>query len=488
MRIFLAGFATETNTFSPFPTSERGFAEFGLERGASKRSEHLLHSATEAWRACAARDGHEIVESFNLFAQPSGRTARSFYEHYRDAITADIAAAMPVDIVLLTLHGAMAAVGYDDCEGDLLGRIRTIVGRRAVIGALFDPHCHLTQAIVDHTDVPILMKEYPHVDSVERAQEIYRICVGAAHGQLRPTRAMFDCKMIGFYPTTEHPMRDYVDAMCDAERGPGVLSVSLAHGFPWADVADVGTRTLVITDADEALAKRLAEAFARRLFDLRRSLLPRFPGIDQALDQALANAGTVVLADTADNAGGGAPSDNMAFLRRILERGITSVVSGCYWDPMAAMVCHDAGVGAVLDLRIGGKAGATSGHPLDVRATVLGLSEAYEQTGLPGMRQLMGPSAWIHVQGVDVVLNSLRTQVFHPDAFTGLGIPISERRFIVVKSAQHFYAGFAPIADRIIHVATPGVLQMDFSKVAYTLRDANYWPRVSDPFSGALGG
>ncbi|HEY3849241.1 MAG TPA: MlrC C-terminal domain-containing protein, partial [Acetobacteraceae bacterium] len=322
-----------------------------------------------------------------------------------------------------------------------------------------------------------------HDDYVPRAAELYDICVRAAAGVARPVMAVFDCRMVGFYPTTHGPMAELLERVRAAEQRPGVLSVSIAHGFPWGDTPETGSKVLAIADGDPALAKATAEEFGRDLYALRDALLPRLPSMAAALDQAARGNGRAVLADTADNAGGGAPSDNTAFLAAILERALGEAAIGPFWDPVAASVCAEAGVGARLALRLGGKCGPMSGDPLDLVVTVRAVAEDFEQTGLGGARQPMGLTVWVAIEpGVDVVINSIRTQGFHRDMFTGLGIDLEPKRLVVVKSSQHFETGFSPIADLVLPVATPGTLQMDFASITYARkRDMDYFPRVRDP-------
>jgi microcystin degradation protein MlrC len=192
----------------------------------------------------------------------------------------------------------------------------------------------------------------------------------------------------------------------------------------------------------------------------------------------------VVIADTADNAGGGAPGDNTSLLRAMLDRGIRSAALGAIWDPIAAVACADAGVGATLRLRLGGKSGAASADPLDVDATVRAVRDAHDQAGLGTSRAAMGLSVWVEVGGIDVVVNSIRTQVFAPDAFTGLGIQLDGKKIVAVKSSQHFQTGFAPIAAKVIRAATLGAIQMDFAALPYLKKtDLNFYPRVDDPLA-----
>ena len=191
-----------------------------------------------------------------------------------------------------------------------------------------------------------------------------------------------------------------------------------------------------------------------------------------------------MLADVADNAGGGAPSDNTAILRRLVDRGVTGAVIGLFWDPQAVQFCLEAGVGAHFLLRIGGKCGPASGDPVDLMVTVRAAVEEHTQTGLSGGRLSVGPSAWVSADGIDVVLISKRHQTFAPDAFTGLGLTLADKRIVVVKSTQHFHAAFAPVARTIRYVAAPGAIPPDFTAIPYTKRTVPFWPRVEDPFEG----
>lgn len=441
----------------------------------------------QLWNEQATRDGHDFTESLLAFAQPAGPTVQSVYEDYRDQILADIAAKGPFDVVLLFLHGAMVSTDCDDCEGDLIARARAIVGAKASIGAVLDPHCHLTSRMVEQANAIILAKEYPHTDFLERARELYDICVQNAQGLCAPTSTLFDCRMVGFYPTTTEPMRGLVARMREAEKHAGVLSVSFAHGFPWGDTPETGSKVLVITDNDPELAAHIAQEIGMEIYAAREQLLPRFPDIETALATAAEATGRVVLADTADNTGGGAPGDNVALLRAMLRHARESAVFGAVWDPIVAQVCAGAGVGAKLALRLGGKCGPTSGQPIDLVATVKAIKADHDQAGLGPTRVPMGLSIWIEVDntkkgGIDVVINSIRTQVFSPDAFTGLGIDLQRKKLIAVKSSWHFQARFAPIADLLIPVATPGAIQMDFATIDYSKkRDMDFFPRVADP-------
>ena len=365
------------------------------------------------------------------------------------------------------------------------GRIRAIVGPKVPVGAELDLHCHITEAMVRQATVLVAYKEYPHTDIPDRADDLFTLVADAAEGKTRPVMAMHDCRMIGTFRTTEEPMRGYVDRMYGLEGKDGILSVSLGHCFPWGDVADVGVKTLVVADGDQAKAGKLARALGEEMFQLREATRPKFLTMDQALDQALAiEGGPVVIADVSDNSGGGAPGDATFFIRRVRERGIRNVASCYHWDPIAVRFCKEAGLGASFKLRIGGKCGEASGDPLDLFVTVKGLADNVTQRFGKSPVNL-GSLAWVSGEGLDIVLATQRSQAFHPEGMTAVGLDPTTRKIVLAKSTQHFHAGFAPIAKAVLYAAPPGALQPDFASIPFTKLTRPYWPRVEDPFKGA---
>ncbi len=318
MRVFTAILGTETNTFSPFLTGLENFERTMLVRNGEHGAEPRTFGLVQVqWREMAAARGWEVVESLAAFAMPAGITLRHVYESLRDEILEDLRAAMPVDMVLLGMHGAMVAEGYDDAEGDLISSVRSIVGPDVPIGGELDLHCHLTQQMADDATVLIAYKEYPHTDILPRAVELFEITAAAAEGAVRPHMSLHDCGMIGVFHTSNPRMREYIDHMQALEQEDGILSVSLGHGFPWGDVADMGTRVLVVTDDAPDKGAAVARSLCERMYALRHDAQPAYRSMDQALDEALACDGRpVVLADVSDNAGGGAPNDSTFLFAR----------------------------------------------------------------------------------------------------------------------------------------------------------------------------
>lgn len=485
MKFFVAGLQMETNTFSPIPTGIISFEESGIFRGSAAASPATPHTLLpQYWLHRAVEEGHSVAEGVIANAKPAGRIQKSVYESLRDEMLSDLERASPVDICLLSLHGAMSAEGYDDCEGDMLTRARAIVGRSTVIGVEIDPHCHATPAMFDAADLILAYKEYPHTDVLDRGVELFDLAVRTANGELTPTTAFFDCRMVNSFHTTRQPMRGFVDHMMGLEDGDHVLSVNFGHSFPWGDVPDMGAKTWVITNGDQPLARRMAEKLCGEIHEIREEVSTPLVDIDTAIDLVeVDSSGLTVLSDTADNAGGGAPSDSTFILCRLLERGVRDAVSGVYWDPVVAKLCAEAGRGAIIDVRLGGKVGPVSGPPLDLRVEVMNVIDDHRQLGPDGAFYNFGLSAWLRCGGVDIVVGSMRQQVYHPHAFTNLGIELDQARLVVVKSSQHFHAGFAPLARRILYVTTPGAMNHDYAAIPYKNRPPHYWPRVADPFA-----
>ncbi len=489
MRVFTATLGTETNTFAPIPTGIDAFRKTLLVKAGQHPDQPTLFTGPLwALRQRAKENNWQVSEGLCAFAVPGGITTRATYEALRDELLDDLRKAMPVDMVVIGLHGAMVADGYDDCEGDLLGRIREIVGPDVTIGAELDPHCQLSERMVKTADLLAAFKEYPHTDSLDRAYELVDLCAQVSRKDVKPTAATFDCHMTGIYHTPRQPMRAFVDKIKAMEGKDGVLHISVAHGFPWGDVPDMSTKILVTTDNDPDKAARLARELGLELIKLRGETAPHYLTIDQALDAALKHDhGPVVIADTADNAGGGAPSDSTFVLKRILERGISDVCIAPFWDPVAVRFAHEAGEGAKLALRLGGKVGPVSGDPLDlaveVRKTVQQATQMFS-----GAPTELGDAAAIRIDHakahkIDIVINDARTQAFGLDLFTNLGIDPAKKRIVVVKSSQHFYAAFSAIAKEVLYIGGPGAIATDFTQFDYKRVPRPLWPLDKHPLA-----
>ncbi|ABB10798.1 M81 family metallopeptidase [Burkholderia lata] len=485
MRIFVAALAHETNSFSPIPTSLHSFKERTLYRPAGGvpdgQADELVGYGTFVREAHAR--GHEVSASIFAFAEPGAPCSKQDYETLRDEILDGLRAAQPVDIVLYLLHGAQMAQGYDDCEGDLLAKTRALVGPDVVIGVELDLHANVTRAMLDHCDILLACKHYPHTDFDERAVDLIDLAERTARGEIRPTMHFERVPMLGMFFTTEPRMARLNQDAMDREGRDGVLSVSLIHGFPWSDFPDTGAGVLVVSDGESGTARAHARELARGFVAVRDETHALRLPIARILDEIEATPPDAsglpfVIADTADNPGGGAGSDSTFILEAVLERGLRDVAIGMIWDPVAAVFARDAGVGATIELRLGGKSGPRAGRPLDVVARVLavetGLAQHDDMFKFPGPG--LGLSAVLEIDGVRVVVNSVRQQTYSPSCFFDLGVDLRRCRAVVVKSTQHFQALFGPLARAIYYCDTPGSLSLDFRVDDYARLTRPMWP------------
>jgi microcystin degradation protein MlrC len=487
MRIFTTTIATETNTFSPLPTSMDAYREGVFYRPGEHPNDapRMCTAPLIVARRRAEAEGFTLIEGSCFAASPAGTTSRADYETMRDEVLAQLQAALPLDGVLLGLHGAMVAHGYEDVEGDICSRVRAIVGPDCVVGMELDPHCHLTLERIRNTDITILYKEFPHTDVVDRAEDLLTLVLATIRKQIRPVMSMYDCRQIGSYPTTQPLMRAFVDRMIAMEGHNGILSISIGHCFPYADVPEMTGRILVVTDGNKAQADALATEIGEEFIAMRGKTAPPYLSADDAITIGInANATPVVMADPADNAGGGAPSDNTTILRRLIERDAQSAALGPIWDPIAVRLCFDAGIGTKFPLRFGGKIGPASGQPIDAIVEVTGLARNCWQSFGPTQSPI-GDCAAIRIAGVEVVLISNRTQALGLELFRNVGIEPTERRIIVVKSTNHFMAAFGPIAKQVLYIDADGPIPRDYRRIPYTRIQRPIWP-LDEVAPGAL--
>jgi len=417
-------------------------------------------------------------------AAPGGITTRSAYETLKGEILSDLKAAMPVDMVVLILHGAMVAQGYDDCEGDILQSVREIVGGDIPVGAGLDPHAHLSELMVEAADILVFFKEWPHIDAMETYTRAFQLTADCAEGKIEPTMAVWDCRMIANYHTLEEPTKSVVDDMKAAEGKDGVVSVSFIHGFSDADVPDMGSKMLVITDNQPEKAAELAEHFGRRFFALRgktgaRNLL----GLEEGLKLiAQEKKLPCIVADYSDMPYGGAPGDSTFFLQGLIDHGIDNSIIAGIWDPMAVAIALKCDVGDELKMRIGGKTGPMSGDPVDLEVEILYKSKNFKMTEDSGEERAYGALAVVRSRSIDILLTDKRFPVYDWRVLEQMNLDPRNKRVIVVKSANNFYAGFEPIMGSVHYVLSPGLCRPSTERPMTRIKRP-MWPFDENPFA-----
>ncbi|MCK3787142.1 M81 family metallopeptidase (plasmid) [Sinorhizobium meliloti WSM1022] len=489
MRIFTAALATETNTFSPICIDRRAFeASLYAPPGKHPETPTLCTAPITVGRRVTAQKGWELIEGTAAWADPAGLVNRQTYEDLRDEILGQLRSALPVDAVVLGLHGAMVADGCEDTEGDLLQRVREIVGADVLVCAELDPHSHLTARRAAAADFFVFFKEFPHTDFVERAEDLWRIAIDTLEGRVTPVMSIFDCRMIDVFPTSRDPMRSFVDKLMQIERDDAdVLSLSVVHGFMAGDVAEMGTKMLVVTNGKAEKGEALARELGLELFSRRGTY--RMPEIDerQAVAQALAApAGPVVIADMWDNPGGGTAGDATVVLEELIARNATDTAIGTIWDPMAVQICMAAGEGAEIPLRFGAKSGPGTGRPIDGIVKVVKLVRNAEMRFGESFAPF-GDAVHIRLHGIDIILNTTRAQSFDPSLFSVMGIDPTSKKILVIKSTNHFFASFSKIASEILYCSAGTPYPNDPARTPYRRARRDIWPMTTDPH-GLAGG
>ena len=472
MRLFLAMLSHETNTFSNIPTDRTQFEARNLHYGgeiieAYRGTGTCLGGMIDA----AARLGATLLPSVAAAASPAGLVTKDMYGHVKDRMLRDLKAAGSVDGVLLDLHGAMVPEGLDDGEGDLIEAVRAVVGPSVPIAVTLDFHGNLSDVMVRDADLLAGYKTYPHVDMGERGVEATERLIDIVGKRLKPTAALRKPPLLpplGNQGTARGPMRRLYDLAAGMEKDPKVISISIFAGFPLADIPDAGFGVYVVTDNDQALAERLADEIADTAWKHRHEFIHTALPVREAVAKALAAPGKpIVLADMADNTGGGAAGDGTEILRELLRVGARSAVVACLWDPKAVALCAQAGVGASVTLDVGGKVDDRHGAPLRVTGVVRTLSDGRfvhkgpMARGLPGR---LGPTAVLDVNDVKVILISYRWQTLDPEMIRFLGIDPLDHKILVVKSTIHYRAAFEPIAGEIIEVDAPGLSSSNLAR------------------------
>jgi len=481
-RVFVGSVATETNTFSPLRTDLQDFKDsFYAEPGQHPETPTLCSAVYPVARRVANQYQWSIVEGTATWAEPGGMVNQQTWESLRDQLLGELRTAMPLDIVLLGLHGAMVSQECSDCEGELIELVRQVVGEHVIVGVTFDPHSHLSQRRTDHADIITVFKEFPHTDFVETAENLVELVYRASSGEITPTMNVYDCQMIEIFPTNRDPMRSFVDRIKAMEGHDAVLSISVVHGFMAGDVPDLGTKVLVVTNDSAKKGANLAETLGQELYSYRGQTRPEFLSSSDAVSRANeSDEHPVVIADVWDNPGGGVAGDSTIILNELFAQNCTNTALATIWDPIAVRTCFSAGLGARLNLRFGGKMSDNAGEPIDaevhVRNLVRDATQSFGQSVVP-----LGDSVWIEVNGIDVILNTVRSQVFDPDIFSNLGIDALSKSLLVVKSTNHFYAAFSAIASSVIYAAVDGPYPNNPITNNYKNLNREIWPRVENP-------
>ncbi|MDE0689514.1 MAG: M81 family metallopeptidase [Candidatus Poribacteria bacterium] len=464
MRIAVGCIGHETNTFSPVLTTIDNF-----KKGSYHRGDEIIN----AFRGTRTITGGflDVAEQLNLqpvpllwaFATPSGMVEHAAYQTLKTEFLTLLQNAGELDGVLLDLHGAMVTEELEDAEGDLMQAVRETVGETWIVTTL-DLHANITEKMAHYVDVIIGFDTYPHVDCYERGFEAGQLLFGMNRGNVQPTMAYRQLPLLTAPPaqcTMKSPMTEVINALHTLETERGVVTATLSMGFPFADITDAGVSVLVTTNGDMALAETHADRFAAHIWEMRDRFTFNLHSVEAAIEIANQTDGNpIVLADGADNPGGGGPCDGTTILRKFIEADVQDAVIAVIADPESVDQAVKAGVGNRVQLNVGGKTDTQHGAPVALTGSVKALSDGRFILKGPmgrGTAGNMGRTAVVQIGGIEIILTERRIQPYDAQVLRSVGIEPKARKLIALKSAVHFRADYTPIAHQILDVDTPGV-------------------------------
>ena len=475
MRIAVGGFLHESHSFAPLPTTYADFVRSGgfppLTAGeklfdAVRGTSVPLAGAIEAAEAAGAG----LVPLAWGFANPAGPVQDEAFERISALICAGLSTALdagPLDGVYLDLHGAAVSDSFPDMEGELLRRVRAIVGTLPLTISL-DPHCNLTAAMVERVDALVPFRTYPHIDmraAGARAMSLLLARIQRGKPWARAFRQVDFFIALPSQCTMVAPMAPVLEERAALAEGQGVAELAFCFGFPYADFADCGVALAAYADTQpqaDAAADALHRFITAREASFRLAVISAEEAVAEAIKTAATARKPVVIADTQDNPGGGGHGDTTGLLAELIRQDAQGAVLALINDAESAASCHAAGEGASVPLRLGGK---SDGAPLAVNATVLKLTDGvFVGTGpmAKGNPAALGPTALIAVSsGVRVIVVSRKMQALDQSLLRHAGIEPSECKILVLKSSVHFRADFQPIAETVIVAAAPGPVVAD---------------------------
>jgi microcystin degradation protein MlrC len=487
MRIAIGQLWQETNTFNPRPTTRADFERWGVSRGddlvARMAETNELGGFIQSLRAWPEKP--EIVGLVRLPAWPAGMADRECGEWLVGEMTTALGNALPVDAVLLALHGSLVAEGKPDVEGCVLEAFRSLLGPGVPLVATLDLHANITECMVRNADALVLFHTAPHIDVFETGQRGAAVLRQILMGGARPVTAFQKIPMV--VPAERANTQDRASvsyAFCQRlqewETNPKVLSAGLATVQPWLDIPELGSAVVVVADGDAALAQRLCAELAADVWNQRKDYLPDLVSVEEAVRRAHAiSEGLVVLSDSADSTTSGAPGDSNWVLRELLRYDWPRPALVTLVDAELVVEAGRRGVGAEMTPLLGGKLDRRFSQPIPVTVQVAGLFDARFVLNGHLARNMpidMGPSAVLRSGNVHIVVTSTSGPHFAPELFQAAGFDPFAASVVVAKSPCGFRAAYAAHAREILVVRAPGCAPSDFWRYEYRKIPHPLWP------------
>ncbi|UZF93000.1 M81 family metallopeptidase [Bosea sp. NBC_00550] len=477
--VLTAEFSHESNTFSRCPADYAAFTDRGIRLGDEAITERGKANTPIAGFLDIGRPaGWRVIHAISAAAQPSGPVTRDAFDRIADVIVeAARAHAGTIDGVLLGLHGAMVTEFCEDGEGELLERLRAVLGPDVPIGITLDPHANVTRKMTELADIVVSYKTYPHVDVRETGRLAADIMQRTMAGEIRPVTLRAERPMleeVNGGRTDIGPMVERIAKAKAYEKQTDVFAVSVNGGFGNADIEEVGPTVLVTCQGDLDRHRGFAEALVDDMWQRRFEMVTPFLPVDDAVAEAaayVATSGPLIIADYADNPGGGGYGDATGLLEGMIAADLKDACFGPIVDPETAAELHRAQPGTAVSVRLGGKVDPEiGGGPLSVTGTLVSLSDGdYVGDGpmMGGLHASWGPCAVLRVGDIEILVTTIRAQMNDLQQFRAFGIDPAAKRIVGLKSMQHFRAAFEPIAGKVIVCDSGALCTPDLTKLPY---------------------
>ena len=480
-RIAVGGFLHETNTFAPTKATYDDFVHGGgwpaMAHGAEVlKTMRRINVGLAGFVEQAEANGWELVPTISCGASPSAHVTKDAFERIVAAMVDGIAAAGKLDAVYLDLHGAMVTEHLDDGEGEVLVRVRKVIGQQLPLVVSLDLHANVTPQMVEHADALIAYRTYPHVDMADTGRAAARhleLLLRSRHRLAKAFRQLPFLIPISWQCTNDEPCKSIYRKLAALE-SDDVPTLSFAPGFPAADFGDCGPSVFAYgrTQADaDAAADAVTRLVISHEDDFDGRIFTPDEGVRYAMEIARSARKPIIIADTQDNPGAGGDSDTTGMLRALVRNNATRAAIGVICDPASARAAHAAGLGATIALALGGKSGIVGDAPFEATFVVENLSDGQFVAPGPyfGGRDMdMGPSAALRIGGVRAVVSSHKAQLADQALYRYVGIEPTEQSILVNKSSVHFRADFEPIAEKLIICAAPGAMPADTATLPWT--------------------
>jgi microcystin degradation protein MlrC len=496
MRIAIASIIHESNTFATHPTT---LADFSLHRGQAM-VDHYRPTFHEVAGYIAGADefDYELQPLLAASATPAGAVQTEAFETLVAELLERLAAALPsIDGLLLALHGAMVAEGFPQADGEVVRRVRQLVGPDFPVVVTHDYHGNVPPQLVADATALIIYKTCPHIDQPERGLQAAELIVRTIRGEVKPVSAIVKPEVlfnIAFHNTNAGPMKPLMDAAIALENAPGILAVSIAAGYQYADVPAMGPSIVVVADGDAALAQREADRLGELMWGAREQLIPHVATPAEAVRRAMAATATPVsLMEMGDNIGGGSAGDATGVLKELIDQNAEGWVMVIY-DPESVQICNAAGIGAEVDLRVGGKTDNMHGPTLAIQGRVRTLHDGtYEETERRhggGRYFNQGLTAVVEVpkrnqpgkRGGLLILDSKRTPPMSIHQITCVGIQPQQQRILVAKGSVAPRAAYEPVSAQIIEVDSAGATAINRPPSEFHLARRTFYEWTSSDF------